>query len=258
MMNGSSHAAMCGVLLAGALGCATVPPMDYERFIDEHPRSILVVPVLNNSPEVGADEYFLATITVPLAERGYYVFPVHMSRELLADAGLADPGLVHQADPIKLGRLFDADSILYVAISHWEAKYLLLTTTVTVSFDYVLRSGRTGEELWAKSATIKYTPQAPSTGSPLADLLVMAVQAAATKAKPNYIPLARQANWAAVSAVHAGQGQPNMPLANPMIFGPHHQLYRTDWEKGTAKPAPGAQSEKPATAAPAAAGKKEK
>jgi hypothetical protein len=236
--------------------CVSPPKMDYTRFIDENPRSILIVPVLDNSPEVGADEYFLATITVPLAERGYYVFPVHMSRELLAEAGLSDPGLVHQAEPTKLGRLFDADSILYVTINNWEAKYLVLSTTVTVAFNYALVSGKTGEMLWEKEATINYSPQAASSGHPIADLVVMAVQAAATKAMPNYIPLARQANWAAVSAVHVGQGQRSMMLANPMIYGPYHELYRSDWGTGEAAPTPPAQAEKPAEAAEPASDRK--
>jgi hypothetical protein len=235
------------MLIVLGVGCARLPEADYTAFIDENPRSVLVVPVLNNSPEVGADEFFLATITVPVAERGFYIFPVHMTRELLADAGLSDPGLVHQADPMRLGQLFGADSILYVTINNWEAKYLLLTTTVTVSFDYVLKSGRTGAELWAKTATMNYTPKTASSGNAIADLVVAAAQAAATKAAPNYIPLARQANWAAISARNVGPGDPGMLLGNPMLFGPHHPLYRSDWTTGEAEAAPVARPEEAAT-----------
>lgn len=245
-------AIVLGACMLAAAGCATPEPMDYTRFIDENPRSVLVVPVLNNSPEVGADEYFLATITVPVAERGFYIFPVHMSRELLADAGLSDPGLVHQADPVKLGKLFDADTILYVTIDNWEAQYLLLSTTVTVGFDYVLKSGRTGEVLWEKSAVMNYTPQTASSGNPIADLVVMAAQAAATKAAPNYIPLARQANWAAISARNIGPGAPGMLLGDPMLYGPHHPLYRSDWQTGEAAPVAPAQPEEPAERTPPA------
>ena len=93
-----------GIMVAVVWGCATVELPDYSRFIAEDPHSIVVVPVMNNSPEVGADEYFLATITVPIAERGYYIFPVNMTRELLKDSGLSDPGLVHEAE----GRWADA------------------------------------------------------------------------------------------------------------------------------------------------------
>ena len=61
-------------LLAVGIGCVSPPPpYDYSAFIDEDPRSLLIVPVMNSSPEVGADAYFLSTITIPLVERGYYV-----------------------------------------------------------------------------------------------------------------------------------------------------------------------------------------
>ena len=157
-----------------------------------NPHSVLVVPVLNNSPEVTAADYFLATISVPLAERGYYVFPVNMSRELLADSGLSDPGLVHGAHATEIASLFGADTVLFVTITNWEAKYLVLGTTVTVGFEYVLKDGRNGDTLWSSSQVMNYTPATQNSGNAIANLIIMAVQAAVTKALPNYIPLARQ------------------------------------------------------------------
>lgn len=216
--------------------CVTPPPPpDYSLYMEENPRSVLIVPVINNSPEVGADEYFLATVTVPVAERGYYVFPVNLSRVLLADAGLADPGLVHQADVARVAGLFGADAVLFIQINGWEAKYLVLSTTVVVSFDYRLKSGRTGRTLWETSQTMQYTPQSASSGNAIADLVVMAVQAAVTKAMPNYIPLARQANWKAVAASHVGPGQPT-EVSYPMLMGPFHPRYKEDWTEAAESP----------------------
>lgn len=208
---------------------------DYSLFEEEDPRSILVVPVLNNSPEVGASDYFLATVTVPLAERGYYVFPVNLSRTLLADAGLADPGLVHSADPTRIGKLFGADAVLYVTITNWEAQYILISTTVVVGFEYELRSAKSGRTLWKAAETMTYSPQSASSGNPLADLIVMAVEAAVTKAVPNYMPLARQANWKAIAGVHAGPGQPTKG-GFPMLIGPYHPRYRSDRQGVPAQP----------------------
>jgi hypothetical protein len=215
--------------------CVTPPPPpDYSLYMEEDPKSVLIVPVINNSPEVGADEYFLATVTVPVAERGYYVFPVNLTRELLADAGLSDAGLVHAADVRTIAGLFDADAILFIQINNWEAKYLLLSTTVVVSFDYILKSGRSGRTLWSTSQTMQYTPQSASSGNPLADLIVMAAQAAITKAMPNYMPLARQANWKAVAATHVGPGQSTV-MSHPMLMGPFHPRYQQDWVEPTPK-----------------------
>lgn len=219
------------VALSFILGaCApkvTKPPPDYSLFIEENPRSILVVPVLNSSPEVGASDYFLATITVPLAERGYYVFPVNLVKELLADAGLSDPGYVHTTDTVKLGNLFGADAVLYVTIMNWEAKYVVLTTTVVVGFEYELRSAKSGQTFWRTTQSMRYDPQVASSGNPLADLIVMAVEAAITKAKPSYMPLARQANWMVIAGKHVGPGQAQMKCF-PILIGPYHPLYGSD------------------------------
>ena len=75
---------------------------------------------------------------------------------------------------------------------------------MTVEFNYVLKDGHTGDELWSTDQKIIYQPQNTSSGNIVADLVVAAVQAAATKAKPNYMPLARQANGAAVVETHHG------------------------------------------------------
>ncbi|CAN5311523.1 hypothetical protein BH10PSE4_BH10PSE4_17060 [soil metagenome] len=126
--------------------CATTGPVSksYNGFRAENPRSILVVPTLNNTLSVTAPEFFLSTISRPFAERGYYVFPAHMVKQVLETDGLSDAGLVHTADPRRLGALFGCDTVLFVAIQQWDSKYVVLTTTTTVKFDYTLKSCKTG------------------------------------------------------------------------------------------------------------------
>lgn len=213
---------LVGVCLAVACaGCATpLPPKDYAQFRRSDPKTILVVPAVNRSVEVNAPDYFLSTIVRPLAERGYYVFPVNVVKRVLEDDGLADANLVHNADPTRLGELFGASAILYVSIERWDAKYLVLTTQVTVEFTYAIKSGQTGEELWRTTERMVYQPQASSAGNPLATLIIAAVQAAATKAAPNYIPLTQQANWTAVTRPHQG-----------LPAGPHNKAYKQDTEQ---------------------------
>lgn len=211
---------LCAAVLAAVLaaGCAAAPPKkDYTAFRSENPRSILAVPVVNKSVEVTAADLFLSTLTVPLAERGYYVFPVDVVKHLLEDDGLADSALVHSADTRKLCNLFGADSVLYVSIDRWDAKYIVLSTQVTVSFDYTLKGCKTGDVVWNNKQTMVYAPQTQSTGSPIGDLIAMAVSAAMTKAAPNYMPLARQAN-----GMVFGYPGPGIPA------GPYHPLYLKD------------------------------
>jgi len=193
-------------------GCATAPkPKDYSAFRAASPRSILIVPVVNRSVDVNAPDYFLSTLSIPVAERGYYVFPVNMVKQLLQENGMSDADLVHQAAPVKLCSLFGADSVLYVSIERWDAKYMVLTTQVTVDFDYKLRDCKTGDLLWAERKGMVYSPQqSQSGGSPLANLISMAVSAAVAKAAPNYMPMAHQVNGQ-VFAYPNGPGLPAGP-----------------------------------------------
>jgi len=207
------------VLSIGAVlmltACASAPKRyDYAQFRTESPRSILVVPVINKSVDVNAPDYFLATIATPLAERGYYVFPVNMVKSVLSDDGLSDANLVHSGDPRRLGELFGADAVMYISIERWDAKYVVLSTTVTVELNYSIKSTHTGQELWSNHQRVVYQPQS-SGGGGLAGLLANAITAALAKAAPNYMPLAHQANSGAINL--KGTGLPAGPYDG--LFG---------------------------------------
>lgn len=169
-----------------------------SAFKAQSPRSILVVPVLNQSVNVKAPSYFLATISKPIAERGYYVFPVNLVKNVMQRNGLSNAYMVHHANTVALAKLFGADSVLYITINNWTAKYSVLSTTVVTEFSYVLKSGSTGAVLWRSHRKMTYTPQSSTASSPIVALITMVIQAAVTKAAPNYIPLARKANKAAI------------------------------------------------------------
>jgi hypothetical protein len=239
---------------AATLFACVAPQKDHSALMAAQVRSILVVPVVNRSVDVTAPDYFLSTVPVPLAERGYYVFPVNLVKRLLEDDGLADPGLVHAADTPRLASIFGADAVLYVTIDRWDARWILVSTKVTVEFSYVLRDGKTGATLWAERQTMQY-----STNDGGGGLLGAVINAAVARAAPNYMPLARQANAKALA--YPGPGFP---------AGPHHPLHGNDWSPpggvvaaaprppaGTtsAATAPGAASTPSATRAPAAESK---
>lgn len=175
-------------------GCVAPPAkMDMSAFHAAAPRSILVVPTINKSLDVDAPNYVLASLPVPIAEKGYYVFPVNTTKYVLEQEGYYEGEQIHQQPASVLAKLFGADAVLYVSINRWDAKYLLLTTTVTVDFDYRLVA-KDGTEIWKENKRMQYQPQNNSSGSPLATLIVAAVNAAVTRAAPNYMPLTQQAN----------------------------------------------------------------
>lgn len=214
----SIRAIVLGVCITILSGCAIQPSRkDYTALRTENPRSILVVPAINKSVEVGAPDYFLSTISKPIAERGYYVFPVHLVKRLMEDDGLNDADMVHASSPQRLGKMFGSDAIMYVSIERWDARYVVFSTTVTVQLKYALKSATTGNTLWENSQTMVYQPQNNNSGGGIAGLIAQAVSAAITKAAPNYIPLAQQAN--AMAIYTKGQGLP---------AGPYDQQYQKD------------------------------
>lgn len=179
------------------VGCANQikDKKDFTNFKAAAPRSILVVPSVNKSLDVDAPNYLLTTLAIPLAEKGYYVFPVHTVKTVLEQEGFYEGERIHAQPPEALAKMFGADAVLYVTINRWDAKYAILTTVVTVEFDYKIVS-KNGVEIWEAKKTMQYSPDnSNQQGHPLAILIASAISAATTRAAPNYMPLTKQANY---------------------------------------------------------------
>jgi len=73
------------------------------------------------------------------------VFPVNAVKRVLEDNGLSDADLVHKAVVQKLAALFGADAVLYITINRWDARWILLSTTITVDLTYVLKMEKQGQ-----------------------------------------------------------------------------------------------------------------
>lgn len=189
-------------------GCVTQEvKRDQSAYVAAAPRSILVVPIINKSLEVDASNYMLTTLPVTLGEKGYYVFPVNTTKFVLEHEGFYESERVHQQPTADLAKLFGADAVLYLTINRWDAQYAVLSTTVTVEVQYRMVA-KDGTEIWQDSRKIVYTPQS-SGGHPLAQLIVAVINAAVTRAAPNYMPLAKMANGQAlVTGINA---PPNGP-----------------------------------------------
>jgi hypothetical protein len=193
-------------------GCATTERPQFTAFHDAQPKSILVVPIVNDSVDVQAPLSVLATLPKTLGEKGYYIFPVNTVKTLLEYEGMYEPSVIHSTPPEQLASLFGADAILYVTIHEWTSKYIILQTTTVVDFEYRIVNSD-GAELWSARKNLSYTPQNNSSGNPLADLIASAVTAALERADPNYLPLTRQANqqvfYQDATAIPPGPYAPN-------------------------------------------------
>ena len=198
-------------------GCVTQPTKpDQSALVSAAPRSILIVPTINRSLDVDAPNYVLASLPIPIAERGYYVFPVNTTKFVLEQEGFYEADRLHEQPPQSLAKLFGTDAILYVAIKQWDAKFAVFTTVVTVDFDYRLVS-KNGVELWRDNKRMQYQPQNNNNAmSPMAALVTAAINAAVTRAAPNYMPLTQQANQEVFVTGH--NALPNGPyrVADPI------------------------------------------
>ncbi len=142
------------LLLTLALaGCVTRKPYDYSAFREHLPRSIVVLPPLNQSTDVRGTYSYLSTVTLPLAEMGYYVYPVAEVDALMRENGLPTAGEMHQVPLNKLAEIIGADSVLYITLRQYGSKYQVLSSVTTVTADGKLVDIKTGKTLWEGTAT---------------------------------------------------------------------------------------------------------
>lgn len=154
------------------LGCAT-QPMDYTNFRKFHPRSILVIPPLNNSTDIKGIYSCLASVTQPIAEMGYYVFPVVVIDEFLKENGMPTPGEMHQIPLKKVSEIINADAVLYITIENYGTKFQVLASNTQVTLKARLVDTKTGTLLWSGANTQVDSGDSGSGG--LTSMLVYAV-----------------------------------------------------------------------------------
>lgn len=208
-------------------GCATPNPDRLNSFHAAQLRSVLIVPPLNEVTDIQATTSVLATLPYFLAEKGFYVFPVNTVKTLLELEGYYEPAEVHAAPPEQLAALFHADSVLYLTIHEWTSRYLVFNTTTEVDFGYKLVAAD-GALLWEERRRAVYTPN-NNNGGGLGGLIVSAIQAAAERANPTYIPLTKTVHsqvFVTPSSQNAGAGIP---------LGPYHPRYEAYYKQINSK-----------------------
>jgi hypothetical protein len=136
------------LLIAGATLAGCVTPRDYTNFRAHQPRSILVLPPINESTDIRGTYSYLASITYPISEMGYYVYPVVLADQLLKENGLPTPGEMHQAPLDRLKSVFGADAVLYITLKEYGTKYYVINSVSIASADAKLVDTATGTVLW--------------------------------------------------------------------------------------------------------------
>ncbi|WP_250509718.1 DUF799 domain-containing protein [Caballeronia sp. GACF4] len=134
--------------------CASTPQQtDYTAFRNSKPRTILVLPPVNETSDIKATYGMLAQMTMPLAEAGYYVVPVAEMDETFKHNGLTTPTDIQNVAPAKLREIFGADAALYTTVTNYGTKFVVFDSRTVVTANAKLVDLRSGDELWKGSAS---------------------------------------------------------------------------------------------------------
>jgi hypothetical protein len=167
-------AAVLWLLFLG--GCASRPPqMDYTAFLRSRPASLLVLPPVNESPEISATPGVWSHATRPLAEAGYYVLPVTLVDETLRQNGVTMANDAHDIPVQKLRDVFGADAAVYLKVRKYGSSYKVLNSETRVELEGRIIDLRSGELLWQGSAAASSAEQQQQTQGGLIGLLVVAI-----------------------------------------------------------------------------------
>jgi hypothetical protein len=163
------------VIVALTSGCVSMPPAhDYSTFRTANPDSILVLPPINKSTDVVAPYSVMSQIVAPIAESGYYVFPVALVDQTFKNNGLTVANDIHEVPIQKLHEIFAADAALYMTIEEYGTSYIVISSDTVVNISATLVDLRTGEVLWKDVARASSAETRGNSGGGLVGMLVEA------------------------------------------------------------------------------------
>lgn len=210
-------AALAAVAALTLSGCATRrQAYDYTAFKKARPASILVLPPVNHSPDIKATNSMMAQATFPLAESGYYVFPVTLVDETFKQNGLTIPSDIHALPFAKLHEIFGADAALYIDVKSYGTSYAIFSSETRVTAEGRLVDLRSGEKLWSGMATASTAENNNNSGGGLVGMLINAAikQIAETVMEQGHVV--------------AGQTSQRLLMAGPpnaILYGPRSPKY---------------------------------
>lgn len=205
----------------GLLGEQTQRREDaYATLYRENPRSIVIMPTINETNQVELKDNFYATLLKPLAERGYYVFSPFLAKELMEQESAANAEDFIQGNVAPFYRVFGADAVLFTIIHRWEK--VALRSKIEIDVEYLLRSTKTGDMLFSRrfEGAVDLSSNQGGRGilSTLMDIVVGAISTSMT----DKVVAARLANRDALESLPAGAYHPRYLQDKRDQVGPTH------------------------------------
>jgi hypothetical protein len=182
----NTNARLCVLTFAVALlgsACQTMPTHTTADFNRLRPRSVLVLPPENTTPNTDVLEKAYPHVFSKLAQRGYYAVSPELALQLFRANKLNDPGRINSLPTQKFKEVFGVDAVLKTKVTDWSSKYVVISSMVTVGLEMSLYDCATGKLLWSHKNSLSKAPD--SNGGGLVGALVnAAVNAAFTQYEP--------------------------------------------------------------------------
>jgi hypothetical protein len=193
---------LLAIIALGLGGCASFISKEeaFPKMYQAKPISIIVVPAVNNTTAAEAPEYYSTTIAEPLTRMGYYVLPIEVTNRLIQEQGIVDGAQLANVDTALFRTMYGADAVLFVSINQWDTSYYVIGGNVTVGIAYELISTTSKEVLWQYADTIVVDTGGDSGGGIIGAIISTAINTAFT----DYVPLAKQVNYTALSTIPFG------------------------------------------------------
>lgn len=196
------------LLLLFSIGCGAVRgATKIERYPDiyeEKPVSILVMPPINRSINVTAKELLYNTITVPLTQRGYYVFPTLLTLDILKEESAYDSEMFIENPLDKVGEFFGADAVLFIVIHDWSRSNL--AAHIKVELQYIIKSTKSNKVLFDRTGEFTYSPSSDGdSGDGVVGAMVGILADALSTAMTKEVEVARRCNEVLLRDLPAGK-----------------------------------------------------
>ncbi len=200
-------------ILSGCGASYVTKGTEFPKMYEQAPRSILILPPMNESTDAEAKDYYMTTTEMPFALMGYYTFPTEMVSDIMKQEGVYDTEVLYNMPLDKYYEYFGADAVLFTRIKKWDVSYMVLASSLTISIEAKIVSTKTSEELWTYTGTVVVDLSGGNSGGGIGGLIAKAIVAAVNTATADYVQHARTAN---------------RKIIHTLPFGPYHELYMKD------------------------------
>lgn len=149
----SSLLCVIGVLLT--IGCAsTIPHSIVPDYANRGIRLIAIMPVLNKSSDQKSAEILRDKLLEEIYFKGYPKIPLKVVDEKLASVSPDNRG---NFSAQTIGDMLKVDAVLYTTLTKSGMGSGVLYASTAVEAQFVLRSAKTGENLWRVEYRIAHT-----------------------------------------------------------------------------------------------------